>query len=68
MQIAKKIARHIRKATGKEFVRMDIVGTDVPHAHVHLIPFNLGEDKARNASLDLTETEFQQIADQLSLN
>lgn len=68
MQIVKKIALHLRKTTGKEFVRMDIVGTDVPHAHIHLIPFNLGEGKIEDASLKLTEAEFQQIADQLKLD
>ena len=36
----KKIALHLREKTGRMYVSERIVGTDVPHAHVHLIPFN----------------------------
>jgi histidine triad (HIT) family protein len=39
----KKVAAHIRDITGKERVGVVIKGIDVPHAHVHLIPFNRGE-------------------------
>lgn len=36
----KKIALHLREATGARYVGERIVGVDVPHAHVQLIPFN----------------------------
>lgn len=39
----KKVAAKIREITGKERVGVVIKGIDVPHAHVHLIPFNRGE-------------------------
>lgn len=35
----KKIAQHLRAALGVPFVGEQIIGVDVPHAHVHLIPF-----------------------------
>jgi histidine triad (HIT) family protein len=34
-----KVARRLRDVMGKPFVGEMIVGVDVPHAHVHLIPF-----------------------------
>lgn len=39
----KKVAAHLRNATGKERIGVVIKGVDVPHAHVHLIPFDAGE-------------------------
>jgi len=36
----KKIALHMRETLGVKYVGEKIMGTDVPHAHVHLIPFN----------------------------
>ena len=39
----KKVAAHLRNVTGKERIGIVIKGIDVPHAHVHLIPFDRGE-------------------------
>lgn len=36
----KKIARHIRETLGVAYIGEQIIGVDVPHAHIHLIPFN----------------------------
>lgn len=38
-----KVAKRIREVVGKERVGVAIKGIDVPHTHVHLIPFNRGE-------------------------
>lgn len=40
MATAKKVAVRLREALGCNYVGEAVVGTDVPHAHVHLIPFN----------------------------
>lgn len=40
MDAVQKIALHLREASGKKYVGVKIIGTDVPHAHVQLIPFN----------------------------
>lgn len=39
MTTCKKLALHLREITGKPYVAEKVVGVDVPHAHVHLIPF-----------------------------
>lgn len=39
----KKVAKRLRSVTGKQRVGVVIKGIDVPHAHVHLIPFDAGE-------------------------
>ena len=50
---AKKIAVHLRGVMGVKFVGEQIIGVDVPHAHIHLIPFtevaefhNIADDSA----------------------
>lgn len=43
MQAVKQIAQHLRAATGAKYVGQSVVGTDVPHAHVHLVPFDTTE-------------------------
>jgi histidine triad (HIT) family protein len=40
MAATKKIAEHMRSVLGVEFVGLQVIGVDVPHAHIHLIPFN----------------------------
>jgi histidine triad (HIT) family protein len=39
MATAKKLAIHLRNVLNVPYVGEKVVGTDVPHAHVHLIPF-----------------------------
>lgn len=39
MDSVKKIALHLRDALAVPYVGQQIIGVDVPHAHVHLIPF-----------------------------
>ncbi len=44
MATVKKVARHMREVTGKKYVGVKIIGTDVPHAHVQLIPFDVSSE------------------------
>ncbi|HEU5122116.1 MAG TPA: HIT domain-containing protein [Candidatus Saccharimonadales bacterium] len=62
----KKIAARIREVTGKERVGVVIKGIDVPHAHVHLIPFNKGESlKADGAPAIVSSDILAPIAEKL---
>ncbi len=40
MDTTLKVAKHLRETLGTKYVGERIVGVDVPHAHVQLIPFN----------------------------
>ena len=40
MSTAKKVAKHIRKTLNVPYVGEMVIGIDVPHAHVQLIPFS----------------------------
>lgn len=66
MNMSKKIATHLREKTGRKYVGSAIVGTDVPHAHVHLVPFdttdhyyNIGRDNNKPTSEELAEIAKQ---------
>ncbi len=40
MAVVKKLGLHARTVMRTEFVGVQVIGVDVPHAHVHVIPFN----------------------------
>jgi histidine triad (HIT) family protein len=64
---AKQIAAKIEKMTGCKKVAMVVLGLEVPHAHIHLIPMNTENDvDFRKEKLKLTPEEFLEIA--LELN
>ncbi len=44
MTTVKKIATHYRKVSGKPYVKLSVVGTDVPHNHVHVMPFGVNAE------------------------
>lgn len=40
----KKVAKRLKQTLGRERVGIHVVGLDVPHAHVHVFPFDTIED------------------------
>ena len=62
MATAKKLSQHMEKALGARTL-WKVVGTDVPHAHVHLMP--LDETWQYGRTLDLSPEEFESIRAQL---
>lgn len=44
MASVKKIALRLREALGVPYVGEQVVGTDVPHVHIHLIPFSTADE------------------------
>lgn len=67
MLVAKKIGKHLRAVLPYQYVQMSVVGTDVPHAHVHLIPFNIGSPSKR-AGLRADDAELAELAEKLRLD
>lgn len=45
MKTAKKMARRAREIMNVKYVGVKVIGTDVPHAHVHIIPFNSASEE-----------------------
>jgi histidine triad (HIT) family protein len=64
---AKEVATKIKAFSGCTKVAMVVLGLEVPHAHIHLIPMNSENDvDFRKEKLKLTPNEFQEIAQELS--
>lgn len=69
MSFSKKIAKAINKSIPCERVAMTVIGLEVPHAHVHLIPINNANDiNFANEKLKFSNEEFIAIAEQISNN
>ena len=68
MQFSYKVARAIRKAVPCERVGMTVIGLEVPHVHVHLIPLHTMADATFSKKEKLTAEEFQEIADEIAKN
>ena len=62
MRLSRKVAIALEKAVSCKRVGMAVVGLEVPHVHVHLIPLNSMSDMDFSRSLSFSEEEFQQIA------
>lgn len=64
---AKKVAVAIKKAFPCIKVGMAVLGLEVPHAHIHLIPMQSEKDMLfSNPKLKLSNEEFQEIAAKIS--
>ena len=65
---AKRIAHKIKEQTGCKKVAMVVLGLEVAHAHIHLIPMNSENDvDFRREKLKLSPEEFAEIASSLAL-
>ena len=63
---AKQVAVALKKAFPCKKVAQVVLGLEVPHAHIHLIPMNSeGDVDFRKEKLHLPAEEMQQIADSI---
>ena len=62
MAFAKKVAPAIEKAVPCKRIGVAVIGLEVPHAHIHLIPLNSMEDMNFNQKIRPTQEELAQIA------
>lgn len=51
MDSVKKVGQRLREVTGKQYVGTMVIGTDVPHAHVHVVPFETAAEIKAVASM-----------------
>ena len=67
MQFSKQVAVAIKKAIPCERIGMAVVGLEVPHAHVHLIPVNHVSDMDfSREKLKLSKEEFLAVVSQIN--
>jgi histidine triad (HIT) family protein len=68
--VSQKISRALKHATGADFIQLSIVGDEVPHVHIHLIPRfandGLGGWRKNSYEKDEARTYANNIRDALS--
>ena len=65
MAFAKAIEPAIKKATNCKRVGVAVIGLEVPHAHVHLVPMNTMTDMDFSKKLKLSQEELAKTAAQI---
>ena len=62
MNFSKKIAKALKKAVSCNRIGLSVIGLEVPHAHVHLIPLNSMDDVNFKKKVKVSDKEFQDLA------
>lgn len=66
MAFSRKVAKALEKTVPCKRVGIAVVGLEVPHVHVHLIPINAMKDMTFNSKVSLTPDEFESLAATIS--
>ncbi len=68
MQFSKKIAVALEKSVPCKRIGMAVIGLEVPHAHVHLIPLNEMDEMRFQNKVSMTKEEFEELAKKIQDN
>jgi histidine triad (HIT) family protein len=68
MAFSRKIGSAIEAAIPCNRVGIMVIGLEVPHVHVHLIPLNSMRDATFQHKVSLSETDFMEIAEKIKAN
>ncbi len=66
MAFSRKVAKAIEKVIECKRIGVAVVGLEVPHVHVHLIPLQDMDDMRFQRKIKLTQEEFELIAKQIA--
>jgi len=68
MRFSRKVAIALEKTVECKRVGMAVVGLEVPHVHVHLIPLNSMSDMDFSKSVKMEDEEFKKLAESIHVN
>ena len=68
MKFSKRVALGIKKSVDCKRVAISVVGLEVPHVHVHLIPINNMNDLNFSNNLGLEKISFEQVCNKIKSN
>lgn len=66
MKFSRKVALSIDKAIDCERVSLSVIGLEVPHVHVHLIPIKKMSDANFTKKVSMNDNQFNQTASLIS--
>ena len=65
MAFSRKVGKALENAIDCKRVGMTVIGLEVPHVHVHLIPLNEMKEATFQHKISFTDEEFKNIADKI---
>ncbi|MFO7720123.1 MAG: HIT family protein [Gillisia sp.] len=68
MEFSRKVAVALEKSVSCKRVGMAVIGLEVPHVHVHLIPLNTMRDMDFSNNLEFTKEEFTKLVEDIKTN
>ena len=68
MNFSKKVANGLEKSVTCKRVALSVVGLEIPHVHVHLIPLNSMSDMDFSKSIQLEKKDFENLALKINSN
>lgn len=68
MKFSRKVAKALEKTVPCKRVGVAVIGLEVPHTHVHLIPLNEMDEMRFQNKVKLTQEEFEVLAKEIAAN
>lgn len=68
MQFSRKVAKALKKTVSCDRIGVSVIGLEVPHVHVHLIPINEMRDMTFQHKVQLSSEEMQDLARSIQEN
>lgn len=68
MKFSRKVAKALEKTVACKRIGVSVIGLEVPHVHVHLIPLNEMGEMTFKQKVSLTQEQFENLAKDIQAN
>ncbi len=68
MRFSRKVALGLEKSVTCKRIGLSVIGLEVPHVHVHLIPLSTMEDARFTSKVKVSDDEMQKLREQIKKN